>query len=80
MTKKGLAALRRTAKKEGWPHDMWKIEAFGIDRTVNRFLAEDPNVTEQDRHWLEVAVRAPGAAPLLFALHYRGVRPGETIQ
>ena len=79
MTKSGRRALRRYARTQGWAKSRTLEESTRIDRIVGRLMAEDPNLDEPDREWLEVSVRAPEVAQILAAFHYRGVPLGTTI-
>lgn len=80
MTKKGMRALRRVARVHGWSESRIVEEIKRIDDAVDSFIANDPNVGECDRLWLEMAVRAPESAPILMAFHYPGLLPGQAIQ
>jgi hypothetical protein len=79
MTQSGMKALRRYARRHRLPHAWVCAQAESIDRAIDACLADDPHADESDRGWLEAAVRVPSAMPILFAFHYRGVRPGEGI-
>lgn len=83
MTKKGMRALRRSGHAQGWSEFRIWQEIKRVDDAVDLFMANDPNVGERDRFWLEAVVRAAVYAPEcvrpLMAINYPGRFPGSPV-